>query len=327
MTTGDTMKALRIVAPGRVEWTDAAVPAPGPDEVLLRVEQVNTCPHWDLHLMDGLPMFAGGTIEYPYTVGQPGHEAVGQIAAVGPNVEGLSVGRRVVCWRDAGHDRQGCYAQYVCMGAGHVLPLPDDVTWDQATSLELAMCVHVSFEQLLRNRAVAGTRFGVAGLGPAGLVAVQMAKAYGAAEVIGIDPLDTRRDMALTLGADRAVAPDGDWLADRHGARALDAAIDCTGLKASIEFLMDRARRAVAIFGVLREELAYGPRHWAGLSLIGYEPHHREAADAALDLVGRGKLDLAALITEKLPFSRYQEGIEKLRRKEAIKICYLPWRA
>jgi len=323
----DTMKALQIAAPGRVEWSNVPTPKPGLGEVGLRVEQVNTCPHWDLHLMDGVPMFTGGTIEYPYTLAQPGHEAVGQVVEVGPDVEDLSVGQRVACWRDAGHHRQGCYAQYVCMSAQDVLPLPDDVTWDQATSLELAMCVQVSFEQLLRNGAVENAQFGVGGLGPAGLVAVQMAKAYGASEIVGIDPLGARRDMALRLGADATVAPDDDWPADRHGKHGLDAAIDCTGLKASIEFLMDRTRRAVAIFGVLREEVAYGSRHWAGLSLIGYEPHHRAAAEAALGLVADGKLDLAALITEKLPLSQYEEGTEKLRRKEAVKICYLPWEA
>lgn len=321
-----TMKILQILKPGEVSWHEAPVPEPGRDEVLVRVAQVNTCPHWDMHLLDGIPMFPGATIQYPYTAGQPGHEAVGEIAAVGPGVDGLPVGTRVACWRDAGHHRQGCYAQYVPMHKDHVLPLPDHVTWDQATSLELAMCVQISCGQLERIDAIRGKAVAVSGLGPAGLVAIQMARACGASRVVGVDPLPSRREMALRLGADEVFAPDSSsWPAGRGGNRSVYATIDCTGLKASIEFMMDRTQRAVAVFGVVREQIVYGPQHWGGLWLIGYEPHRIEAARQALHLIAQGRLDLSVLISDRLPFTRYLEGIEKLKRKEAVKICYLPW--
>jgi 2-desacetyl-2-hydroxyethyl bacteriochlorophyllide A dehydrogenase len=321
------MKLLQIMAPGEVEWRDAPTPEPGPGEVLLEVRTVNTCPHWDLHLMDGVPMFPGAKLDYPYTPGQPGHEAAGVIKAVGPGVEHLAPGRRVACWKDAGHNRQGCYAQYVVMAAEHVLPLPDHVTWEQACSLELAMCVHVSFEQLMRFGPLEGKRVGVGGLGAAGIVAVQIARALGAAEVVGVDPLPERRDLARQVGATRVVDParKDDWPAGRRNATAVDVAVDCTGLKASIEFLMDRARQAVAIFGVLREEITYGPNHRKELALLGYESHRRSAAGAALALIAAGKLDLSPLIGARLPFTEYLRGVEMLRRKEAIKVCFLPW--
>jgi threonine dehydrogenase-like Zn-dependent dehydrogenase len=279
-----------------------------------------------MHLLDGVPMFAGGTIDYPYTAGQPGHEAVGEIAALGTGVSGLAVGTRVACWRDAGHHRQGCYAQYVVMAKENVLPLPDHVTWDQATSLELAMCVQISCGQLQRIDAIKGHRVGISGLGPAGLVAVQMAKAYGAEKVFGVDPVASRRELALKVGADAVFAPDAaEWPAGRGGDRSVYSTIDCTGLKASIEFMMDRSQRAVAIFGVLREQVIFGPQHFGGMWLIGYEPHCVEAARQALQLIADGKLDLSVLITAKLPFTRYLEGIEMLKRKQAVKVCFQPW--
>lgn len=323
MTT--TMKLLQIVKPGEVVWREAPVPEPGAGEVLVRVVQVNTCPHWDMHLLDGVPMFAGGTINYPYTAGQPGHEAVGEVVALGSGVTAPAVGARVACWRDAGHHRQGCYAQFVVMNKDHVLPLPDHVTWDQATSLELAMCVQISCGQLQRIDAIKGKAVGISGLGPAGLVAVQMAKAYGASRVVGVDPVASRRDLALRVGADAVFAPDAAaWPAGRGGPHAVYATIDCTGLKASIEFMMDRSQRAVAIFGVLREQISFGPQHFGGLWLIGYESHNIDAARQALQLIADGKLDLSVLISARLPFTRYLEGIGMLKRKEAVKICFVP---
>lgn len=322
----ETMKILQILAPGQVEWCEAPVPVPAAGEVLVRVEAVTTCPHWDLHLMSGEPMFAGGTLEYPYTAGQPGHEAMGKVIAVGPGVTTLTPGTRVAAWRDQGHHRPGAYARYATFLEDNLLPLPSGLTSERVTSLELAMCVQVSFDQMGQLGAVKGKRFGVSGLGPAGLVAVQLARACGAREVVALDPLPARRELARSLGADVVLDPTGDDLPSGRGATtALDAALDCTGLKASIEYLMDRTRQAVAIFGVLRETVGFGPGHWPGLALLGYLAHNRAAAEKALAQIVAGRLDLACLSTHSLPLSRYAEGVELLRSKQAIKVRFLPW--
>ena len=325
---GKTMKQLQIVAPGRVEWRDVPIPEPGPGQVLVKILGVTTCPHWDLHLMDGVSMFPGGTIDYPYTPGQPGHEAVGEIVALGAGVTGLAVGMRVAAWRDQGHHVPGCYAQYNCLKAENAIEVPADLEAEAIASLELAMCVQVCFAPLLTLDTVRGKRFGVSGLGPAGLVAVQMAKAYGAREVIGIDPVEARRKAAAALGVTRVIAPDPTaFAAGRTTPEALDAAMDCTGVKPSIEFLMDRTREAVAVFGVLREDVSFGWRHWPGLALLGARSHSREGAERALELVKRGQLTLRPLVTHTLPFTRYAEGVDLLRRKQAIKVCFRPWAA
>src|SRR3954469_5924978 len=109
------MKIQQVTAPGSFELLDVAKPIPGPGEVLLRVEAVTTCPQWDLHLRHNEPMFLGHRFHYPYTLGQPGHEATGTIAALGEGVGGLTLGQRVSAWRDSGHGRQGCYAQFVTL--------------------------------------------------------------------------------------------------------------------------------------------------------------------------------------------------------------------
>jgi threonine dehydrogenase-like Zn-dependent dehydrogenase len=321
------MKSLQIVAPGQPAWTDVPVPRPGPGEALVKVEGVTTCPHWDMHLMDGVPMFAGRDFTYPFTPGQPGHEAVGEVTALGTGVEGLEVGDRVAAFRDMGNQRPGFYAHFNAFPAEALIRVPRSLPAAAIAPLELAMCVQVSFDQLVPFDAVEGKRFGIAGLGPAGLIALQLARAYGAAEVVGFDPLPARRELAASLGADRVLAPDSDaFAAGRQNADALDAAIDCTGFKSAIQYLMDRTRQVVTIFGVLRETIEYEAHHRSGgLALLGYANHNRGAAERALAQIEAGRLDLSPLVSRTLPLSRYAEGVQALRDKEAVKILFEPW--
>ena len=322
------MKTLQIESPGSAVWKEVPMPDPGPGEVLIKVQGVTTCPHWDMHIMDGEPMFPGHKLEYPYLPGQPGHEATGEVVGLGAGVEDLKVGDRVVAWQDTGQPRAGFYAQFNVFPARSLLVIPDRLKVAQIASLELAMCVQVTFDQVLGFTSLEGKRVALSGLGPAGLVAVQMARAHGAAEVICLDPVDTRHELARSLGATRVEKPELPLFpAGRSGKAAFDVAIDLTGVPPSIEFLMDRTKELVAIFGVLRKEVRFGFRHLfgPGLTLMGYGNHNREAAERALKLVLDGKLDLAALVTETMGFDRYAEGVEMLRRKEAIKILFRPW--
>ena len=323
-----TMKQLIITAPGKVAWADVPVPTPQPDEVLVRVSAVSTCPHWDMHIVDGEPMFAGQELSYPYLPGQPGHEAVGVVMAVGAEVSGLAVGQPVVAWRDTGEPRQGFYAQFNVFREVDLLPVSDAYRPAQLASLELAMCVEVSFQQLAPFGGVQGKCVAVAGLGPAGLVAVQLAKFHGASEIIGIDPVADRRELAARLGADAVRSGSTEeWAASRSDEAAVDVAIDCTGIAPVVEFLLHRTKQAVALFGVVRQEIRYaGGLMWGpGVSLVGYGDHNRAAADTAYTAVKAGALDLSALISTTLPMSEYLKGVEQLRQKQAIKVLFDPW--
>jgi threonine dehydrogenase-like Zn-dependent dehydrogenase len=322
----DTMKILQVTAPDKFVILSAPIPTPGPDEVLLRVEAVTTCPQWDLHLRHNEPMFVGHRFVYPYTPGQPGHEAAGAIAAVGRNVTSVAPGDRVSAWRDPGHQAPGCYAQFVVHRAENVIRVPTDLPIEALAPVELAMCVGTAFRMLKEMNVLCGRTFGVTGLGPAGLVALQMAKAEGAGPIFGFDPLPDRRDLALRLGADACYDPTAD-LATEFPARPqkprLACSIDCVGAKESVEFLMDHTEDVVALFGVQREEYAYAVRH-GGLRLCGYKGHFRESAEYAVELIKAGQLDLAPLVTHRLPLERYREGIDLLEKRQAIKVCFLP---
>lgn len=317
------MKTLIVTAPGACELIEVPVPQPGPGQVLLRVAAVATCPQWDLHLRHNEPMFVGHQFVYPYTPGQPGHEATGTIAALGDGVTDFAVGDRVSAWRDQGQHRPGCYAEFAVLDAANTIRVPARLPLAATASVELAMCVGSSFLMLRGMGALAGRRFGVMGLGPAGLVALQMARAEGAREVVGFDFNPARRELARALGADEAHDPRevGERCAGRG---ALDSSIDCVGAKASVEWLMDRTADVLALFGVQREDYTFAVRHYGGLRLCGYQGHHRAAAEYAVELLEAGRLDLSALVTKTLALAEYNAGVELLERQAAVKVLFVP---
>ena len=323
------MKSLQVTAPGQFEIFDVPTPQPKAGEVLMRVEAVTTCPQWDLHLRHNEPMFPGRPFQYPYAAGQPGHEATGFIEAVGEGVTEVQAGDRVSAWRDPGHQSPGCYAQFVILNADGVIKVPAHLPFEATAPVELAMCVAASFLVLKTMDAVRGRRFGVMGLGPAGLIAMQMARAEGAREVIGFDFSAQRGEFARSLGLDAYYDPRSDLTATvpaRPAKPTMETSIDCVGAKSAIEFLMDHTSDVVALFGVQRETVAYEPRHWgSGLRLCGYPGHSRAAAEYAVNLIAQGALNLAPLATVHLPLERYNEGIAMLERQEAIKVCFRPW--
>jgi threonine dehydrogenase-like Zn-dependent dehydrogenase len=320
------MKALQVTAPGKCEIIEVRKPEPGLGQVLMKVEAVATCPQWDLHLKHNEPMFIGHSFKYPYTLGQPGHEATGEIAEVGPGVSSVAVGDRVSAWKDQGHHIHGCYAQYVVLQEENVIEVPRDLPPEAVASVELAMCVGTVFLMLKEMNGLAERVIGVNGLGPAGMVAAQMAKAEGAKEVIGFDLLPDRRKNALKIGVDRAFDPLDHPFAIRPGKLEIETAIDCVGAKKSVEFLMDLTEDIVALFGVQREDYTYTPLHYNGLRLCGYKGHSRRSAEYAVDLISKGLLDLTPLISHNLPLEEYNRGIELLEKRQATKICFWPWR-
>lgn len=323
-----TMKILQLTAPREYSLIEKPMPQPQAGEALMRVDAVTTCPQWDLHLRHNEPMFAGHTFDFPYAPGQPGHEASGEIVALGEGVQTLSVGDRVSVWRDIDHKHRGCYAQFVTRPADDFIRVPAQLSPAQTAPLELAMCVGASFLMMKKMDVLRGKRIGVSGLGSAGLIALQMARAEGAAEIVGLDLSPERRALALQLGADVAFDPREEAASTRDGenAFAFDSAIDCVGARASVQFMMDNTRDCVALFGVQREDYAFTPQGWGkGLRLCGYPGHSRAAAEYAVSLLERGALNLEVLITHHLPLERYDEGIDLLEQQRAIKICFHPF--
>jgi len=317
------MKALQIFAPEDAALIEVEDPPAGPGEVVVRVQAVTSCPHWDITIMAGRDIFERpGYPKYPALPGQPGHEMAGVVESVGPGVSDFAPGDPVAVWRTMGEDKPGYYAEKACVPAADLLPRPANLGAAETAGLEMAMCVAVCF---LAFPDLAGRRVSVGGLGPAGMIAVQMARAAGAARVIGFDLNPERCAFARTVGADDALDP-GSAKAGAFTASPgaeVDYAIDCSGSAASVQFQLDIVGKGVALFGVPHEPYIFHPRHF-GLTLYGYAGHCLEAARYAMERLASGAVRLAPLNSVELPLSRFAEGTALLAQQRALKVLYRP---
>jgi propanol-preferring alcohol dehydrogenase len=207
------MRAMLLDAPGRpLRSAELPVPEPGPGEVLVRVLACGVC-RTDLHLVDG-------ELPEPKLPVVPGHEIVGEVAALGPGVDGLARGRRVgVPWLgrtcgacrfcrserenlcDAplftGYTRDGGYAEFAVADARYCFPLPEG---DPVAQAPLLCAGLIGFRAY--RIAGEGKRLGLYGFGAAAHILAQIAKADGREVYAFTRPGDAAaRDFARRLGA------------------------------------------------------------------------------------------------------------------------------
>jgi propanol-preferring alcohol dehydrogenase len=199
--------------PRGVERTRLAIPDPGPDEVLVRVEVCGIC-RTDLHVIDHeIPVHLRRVV--------PGHQAVGRIAAAGGQVQGLATGdvvgvawlRRTCgecsyCRRGAenlcplsqytGWDADGGFAEYLTAPAGYVYPLAEDV--DAMETAPLLCAGIIGFRALQRAQLPPGGTLGIYGFGSSAHVTAQLALASGA-RVFAMTRGEQNRSLARELGA------------------------------------------------------------------------------------------------------------------------------
>jgi alcohol dehydrogenase len=212
------MKAAVIKkAGGRIDVDERDRPAPGPDEVLIRVNACGVC-HGDLMVRDGHFPFA----RYPIV---PGHEIAGTVEATGERVRGLDRGARVgvsalfsscgACPQCIGADEflcaglrftgvtdDGGYQEYMSAPAAYVTPLPDGLDFADAAPL---MCAGLTVFSGIRHAGFrAGHKVAVIGLGGLGHMAVLFAKAMGGRVVVLSSSPDKERE-ARDLGSERFI--------------------------------------------------------------------------------------------------------------------------
>ena len=239
------MKALVFQAPDKPVIIDAAMPQISPNEVLVRTRAVGIC-HSDYELLAGRYIIP---ISYPVT---PGHEWSGEIVEVGRNVTGFKTGDRVVgeCvvrtperLHHFGFSMSGADREFFNVNPEWLHKLPDAVDDKKAALIEPFTC---GFYAVLRSGGTnASETVVVSGGGTIGLVSAAAAIGMGA-RVIVVDPLATRREVALKLGADAAIDPSDGGAAERiremtsgHGA---DLVVEASGHDASMAAAFDYAR-------------------------------------------------------------------------------------
>ncbi len=317
------MKAIQIRAPETVDLIDMPVPELAGDEVLFKVMGCVTCPHWDITLYKGMDIFERpGYPRYPILPGRPGHEAAGDVVAVGPEVRQLEVGARVASIVTPGEDQIGYYCECLNRPEATVVAIPDDISYEGAASMEMARYV-AAYVRALGD--VAGKRTGVIGQGPAGLIATQLLLALGAAQVVAIDVLHERLALAGEVGATQTLRGGVEGDLEELSDHPLDATVDCSGAASGLQVALDNTRGPVSVFGVVHGEASFGIRHWrSGVYLAQRKAPAQDDTQLVLRLWKEGKLNTEILVSQKLPFEKYDKGIEMLIAKKAIKVYYHP---
>jgi alcohol dehydrogenase, propanol-preferring len=224
-----TMKAAVVHAFGKpLRIEEVPVPAPGPGELLVKIAASGVC-HTDLHAADGdWPVKP----KLPFI---PGHEGVGSIAAIGPDVKGFKEGDAVgvpwlhdACGRceycitgwetlcraqhNTGYGVDGGYAEYVIASAAYVGRLPEKTSFIEMAPI---LCAGVTtYKGIKETDTRPGEWVAISGIGGLGHVAVQYAKAMGL-HVAAVDVAEDKLALARRLGAEVTVNAAAAWCGRR----------------------------------------------------------------------------------------------------------------
>ncbi|MFG2866648.1 Zn-dependent alcohol dehydrogenase [Streptomyces sp. NPDC048338] len=330
----------------------------GPGKVRIRVRATGLC-HSDVSAMSGvLPQPA------PFV---PGHEGAGEIVDLGDGVTGLSEGQRVLlCWLPAcgicpackrgqtqlclagfmnagtpnfkrpggdlfGFAGTGTFAEEVVVDAGCAVPIPDDVPFDIAALIGCGVTTGLG-AAINTAKVEAGSSVAVIGCGGVGISAIQGAKLQGAAQIVAVDPVGSRREAALRFGATEAVAPDalGDAKQRITAGEGFDYVFEVVGKSATARTAYETTRRGgtlcvvgagalddhlqLSMFELFFDEKRILPSMYGGGDVL-------RSYERAIALWRAGRIDLESLITHRVPLSGINEALEQMRTGVALRTC------
>ncbi|WP_220128474.1 MULTISPECIES: L-threonine 3-dehydrogenase [Sphingomonas] len=342
-----TMKGLaKLEAREGIWMTQAPVPEPGPNDVLIKVKRTAIC-GTDIHIYNW-DAWASKTIPVPMIVG---HEFSGEIVAIGSEVtRPLTIGERVSGeghiidmnsaaaragrfhldpgTRGVGVNRQGAFAEYLCIPAFNVVPLPDEVSDDVGAILDpFGNAVHTAQQFDLLGEDVL-----VTGAGPIGIMAAAVARHAGARSVVLTDVNPTRLDLATKLADVRPVNVAEENLRDVMAAEKIadgfGVALEMSGAQPAIRQAIDALTMGgkLAMLGIPSGamDVVWSDVIMKALTIKGV--YGREMFETWRKMFGliKGGLNLEPLITHRLPVEKFQQGFDAMRSGQSGKVV-LSW--
>jgi len=343
------MKALVLSEYNRLDYVDVPEPEVGPRDVLVQIRACGICGS-DFHAMDG----SSGRRIPPLIMG---HEAAGEIARVGAEVEGWAPGdrvtfdstiycnecetcrlglinlcdrRRVVGVSTPEYRQHGAFAEYVAVPQHILYRLPDDVSYVDGAGVEpLAIAVHA----VSRATVTPQSRVVVVGTGVIGLMIIQVLHAIGCTNVVALDLSPSRLELAARLGATTTIRSDQpDALAAVRAATAADGAdvsFEAVGITPTVTLAVEAVRKGgtVVLVGNVAPvvQLPLQAVVTRQLSVHGSATSCGEYPEC-LEMIASGKVDAHALVGAVRPLSEGSEWFERLRQGEAglIKVVLEP---
>lgn len=344
------MKAAVFYGPGDLRIEERKKPQPGSKEVLIQVKACAVC-GTDVRIYS----YGQANVKPPHIMG---HEIAGIIAGMGDEVKNYQEGERVtlvtcvgcgVCdfclqgrvnlcrnLKALGYYYSGGFAEWMLVPAqavlrGNILPIPDNLPFDEATLTEPLSCCINGQEYLNIDR---GDTVVVIGAGPIGCMHTELARISGATKIFLADISSQRLELAKRVEADFYINSQKEDLVKRviqetdgEGADVVITA--CPSPEAQKQALrMTRTRGRISFFGGLphnRSGIEFDSNilHYKEISVYGAFASHHLQYKKALKLLSSKRVEGKKFITHRFPLNQIEEAINKVKEGEALKAVVL----
>ena len=345
------MKSVILYGPNNFNSGEFEKPQIGDNDILLKMKSAAIC-GTDIRILEGKKTKG---VRYPSIIG---HEICGIVDEVGKNVKYYNVGDKVsianvmpckschscltgrenACLnrKAIGYEYNRGFAEYVLIPdifveGGNVVKLPESVSFEEGALIEpLACCI--------RGMKNAGTGFNdtvlILGAGPIGLMHLQLAKIVGAKQVIVSEPINSRREKALKLGADRVVNPNEEDLSEiimsmTDGIGA-DIIIMAIGVPSIINSTIKLCRKGgtVNLFagfaGTGESTIEVNAIHYNEITLNGSTAYKREDYFQSKDIVVNKKINLKEIVTHRFKIDDFKKAYGVCKSGEGLKVIIEP---
>ncbi len=336
------MKALVKTKAERGIWlTDVPEPEVGHNDVLIKIKKTAIC-GTDIHIYNW-DEWAKKNIPVPLTVG---HEFVGEIVEIGPDVQGFKIGERIsgeghiacgfcrncragrrhVCRKNVsvGVTRNGCFAEYIAIPAVNAYPIPNTIPDSQAAILDpFGNATHTTLAFNLVGEDVL-----ITGAGPVGLMAIAVARHVGARHIVITDVNEYRLALAKKMGASLALNIQQTSLKEAMNILSMregfDVGLEMSGNPKAFADMLVHMNHAgkVALLGFLPEETQID---WNNIIMKGLQVkgiYGREMFDTWYKMVCmlQSGLDISPIITHEFAMRDYQKAFDTMLSGESGKV-------
>lgn len=340
------MKALVKSQAGPGLWLeDVPEPEYGINDVLIRVHRTGIC-GTDLHIYNW-DAWASKTIPVPLVVG---HEFVGEIVAVGSNVNDFHPGEivsgegHVVCGRcrncmagrrhlcahtsGVGVNRAGAFAEYISLPMSNVWRHHEGVDKDVASIFDpFGNAVHTALQFPILGEDVL-----ITGAGPIGLMAAAVARFAGARHVVITDINDHRLALAKKLGVTRAVNVKATKLADVQKELGMqegfDIGLEMSGNPSAFRDMIKQMAHGgkIAMLGIPSEEIAisWNDVIFSMLTIRGVYGREMYETWYQMSVMIESGLSIDPVITHRFSYKNFEEGFRIMNTGNCGKII-LDW--
>jgi threonine 3-dehydrogenase len=342
------MKALVKSRAARGLWLeDIAKPEIGINDVLVRVHYAGIC-GTDVHIYDW-DEWAQKTIPVPMAIG---HEFVGEIVAVGSNVndffpgdivsgEGHVVcgrcrnclaGRRHLCahTQGVGVNRPGAFAEYIALPMTNIWRHNPGINEEVAAIFDpFGNAVHTAL-----SFPVLGEDVLITGAGPIGIMAIPVVRLAGARHVVVTDLNPFRLDLARKMGATIAINPTETSFADvqkkLNMQEGFDVGLEMSGNPQAFRDMIANMSHGgkIAMLGIPSKEVAIDWRTviFDMLTIKGIYGREMYETWYKMSVMLESGLDISPVITHRFAWNEFEEGFEAIRSGCAGKVI-LDWRS